>query len=128
MKKTAFIIAFLFLIKFTAGQSYEEPAQCIKLKFGHSLRIPFHNLSIELLLYYGKSDKPIKVIVKSSPSNNDQQYEYSKIDTIFFIDKVKFNEIIDILKSIPPSDIYSQNTMEKMEQPVLLNLVTIRIT
>jgi hypothetical protein len=110
MKRIVFIIVCFIGIKFATAQFY-EPLDYVKLKFGTFINnsIPY-DLTIELFIYYSE-DKPIKAIVHSSSGNNNKKFEYSNIDTSFFVDKDKFYKILDLLKSIPPSDIYSEYTL-----------------
>jgi hypothetical protein len=88
-----------------------EPIEYVKLEFWHSLRIPYNNLEIKLMVYYGNKEDKIKVIAKSSPTYDDKRFQYSKIDTSFLIDRGEFIKIIDLIKSISASDIYSYSTM-----------------
>lgn len=104
------IWVFLFSSTVVSAQ-FLEPLDYVKFEVVHALRIPHSCTSIELSTTYGSIDKPIKAVVKSSPASDNEKFEYSKIDTSYYIDKAKFYLIIDVVQKISASDIYSYRTM-----------------
>lgn len=71
------------------AKQINDKIEYIAFKFDHSRRIPNKNVTIEII----KRQSEIVVKVKSTPMNSDKQWEKTKIDTTFTIDKKKFIEL-----------------------------------
>jgi len=71
------------------GQQTNDKIDYIGFKFYHSLRFVNHEVSIEII----KRKSEVVVKTTSTPMNNDKEWENTKIDTSFTIDKSKFIEL-----------------------------------
>ncbi len=89
MKKIVLIFLLIFSTGVVFGQRKNDKITYIKFDFWHSLRIPNHTVSIEII----KRQSEVVVKVKSTPRNDNIKWKYSKVDTSFYISKNKFIEL-----------------------------------
>ena len=89
MRKITLIFILIVSTGVIFGQQKNDKITYIKFAFWHSLRIPNHTVSIEII----KRQSEFIVKVKSTPMNDDIKWKYSKVDTSFYINKNKFIEL-----------------------------------
>lgn len=114
MKKINLILIFLLssIVYSQNGRVTAEDAQKymeenratirkISLNIKQSKRVPFNEVSI--ILRNTLTD--VIVDVSTMPSENDEKWKYSKIDTTFTISKEEFMDISKMIKKIDPLDV-----------------------
>jgi hypothetical protein len=71
------------------AQQTNDKIDYLAFNFSHSLRIPNHIVSVEII----KRQMEVMVQVKSTPMNDDKGWKSTIVDTSFTIDKTKFIEL-----------------------------------
>jgi hypothetical protein len=89
MSKT-FILFFIFLVS-SFCYSQEKDIDNIIFNYSSAKRIPYNSIKIEI--YKSVSGKSAFAFVHSEPGNDDSEWQYSKIDTIYDIEIEKFNNL-----------------------------------
>ena len=92
MNSTKFIILFLVFLtdSFCFGQ--EQNIDNIKFNYSSARRIPFNSVNVQI--YKRANGKSAFATVNSEPADENPQWKYSKIDTIYDINIEKFNYLI----------------------------------
>jgi len=101
MKKTLIktLIVFIVILTICSCQQEKYKIEIINLTIEHSKRIPYASISIRLT----REKSETKAHLVSSPRNDDEEWKYSRIDTIITIDNKTFDEL----------DYASNNLMKK---------------
>jgi len=108
LKNSIIISAFLFSI---ICNSQEKKIDNIIFHFNSARRIPFNSVVIEI--YKRANGNSAFAFLRSDPGNDDSEWKYSKIDTIYDIDIEKFNNLkkkIALLEKINLDKAYEEGT------------------
>ncbi|MDZ7846936.1 MAG: hypothetical protein U5L96_09265 [Owenweeksia sp.] len=102
MKKLFFSFILITLTScFCYSQNGEESITYIAFHFEHSMRIPHHEVSVEIT----KGLRNLHVYVKSTPMNDDPEWAKSKIDTAFSIDSTGFASLLGQVSEVKNIDL-----------------------
>jgi len=83
------IVISVFLISLTCNS--QEKIDNITFDFSSARRIPFHSVAIQI---YKRADgNSAFAYLRSYPGNDDSEWKYSEIDTIYDISIEKFNNL-----------------------------------
>ena len=83
----------------------------VNLKVNSARRIPDNKIYVEISYVRRKYE----VRLESKPLNDDKLWEDTKIDTTFFIDKKKFEDIKASLKKIDPNDFFTDKSYDILD-------------
>ena len=99
--KSIITITVAVLISYSSyGQIHIDE---ISLEFTHSLRIPNHEVKIDVIHVLDADTVVIRV--QSNPMKNDPNWIHTKIDTSYLITKEEFKTLKDLAYSISVEDI-----------------------
>ncbi len=85
-----YILFFIFLVS-SFCYSQEKDIDKIIFNYSSAKRIPFNSVKIQI--YKKASGNGAFAFVQSEPGNDDSEWQYSKIDTIYDIEIEKFNNL-----------------------------------
>lgn len=106
MNKVIYILIFLSFTKVQAQDDKKVELSAwavINLEIQDSRRIPFNNINIKINSFA----QDIEVKVQSTPKSKLEKWQYSKIDTLFTINKIQFNKVFKSIQKIDLSDIHN---------------------
>lgn len=96
-----FMLILVFLSLACTAQKSNDKIDYIAFDFSHSLRIPNHTVSIEII----ERQNEVVVNVKSYPMKDAEQWQSTIVDTSFTIDKDQFIELINKAKDLKKIDL-----------------------
>ena len=88
-------------ISSASGKRVRNEINFIALEFNHSLRIPNHHITVEII----DRKNEVAVDIHSEPMNADQKWEHTKKDTTVFISKDQFKILRSKTKKLKEIDV-----------------------
>ena len=74
----------------------------VKFDFHHSRRIPNHHVSVDFQRY---GDSIMVHVISEPMENQGEQFDKSKIDTVFELEKSEFDKVVETVQKINCSNI-----------------------